>query len=1080
MKLFNTFATMALCFTAASASASDAPLWLRNSAISPDGKTVAFTYKGDIYTVPVGGGTARQLTTNPAYDTTPVWSPDGSKIAFASRREGSMDIFVMDSKGGPAKRLTTHSADETPFAFADNDHILFAASIMPSAEGRNFRGTQVYSVSTNGGRPSLVMSIPTVALDVDKSGRIVYQDRKGVENTWRKHERSAGTGDIWIADLRNGKSDFLQLTDFAGHDINPRWGADGRIYYVSETDGTLNVWSMTDRGADKKQLTNFKTHPVRSLSIADNGTMVFSYDGQLYSLLPGGEPSLINITILTDEAEPARALTSRTSGITDASLSPDANEIALVVRGNVYVTSDKYKTTKRITDTPEQERMVSFSPDGKKIYYDSERDGVWSIYEASIKNPKEKNFTYATDISERRLTDGKKTSFTPKVSPDGKKVAFIEDRTAIKVIDLATGKINTALDGKYNYSYTDGDVDFEWSPDSQWILSTYMGYGGWNNQDIAISRADGSETIDLTESGYSDNIPKWALGGKAVVWLSDRKGYRSHGSWGAENDIYIMFLDPEAYANFRMTKEEKELAKADKEDNDKKEEGKADKKDKKQKKEVTKKDEKKSEPLKFELADRRKRIVRLTDNSSKLSDFYLNPEGTVLYYLSSFEGDADLWKHDLEKDETAIVSKGVGGAGILADKSGKNLYFVNGSKIRKFATDSEKFTPIEFEAVDNYSAAEERKYILDHTHRLLADKFHDKNMHGTDWDMYYKEYEKFLPYINNNDDFAIMLSELLGELNASHTGSGYRAATSGLRTTADLGVFYDTGYDGDGLKIAEVIKSGPVYNTNANIKAGDIITRIDGEEIKAGADYYPLLNGKIGKTIVVDVKKADGKTTTVKIKPDSQGALAEQLYQRWLDRNRQIVDSVSGGRIGYVHVRAMNGDSYNTVYDQLLGKYRNCDAVIIDTRYNGGGWLHNDIAVLFSGKKYIDFVPRGQYIGMEPFSQWTKPSLMLVNESNYSDAHGTPYAYKTLGLGPVVGTPIPGTMTSVWWETQVDPSLYVGVPQVTNLDMNGKQLENQQLDPDVLIYNTPADVISGYDRQLVEATRMLLDKTNNK
>ncbi len=1067
---------MALCLTAAGASASDSPLWLRNSAISPDGKTVAFTYKGDIYSVPTSGGVARQLTTNPAYDTTPVWSPDGKKIAFSSRREGSMDIFVMDAQGGPAKRLTTHSADEVPYAFADNDHVLFAASIIPSVQGRHFKGTQVYSVSIEGGRPSLVMSIPTVALDVDKNGRIVYQDRKGVENIWRKHERSSGTGDIWITDIKNGNTQFRQLTDFNGHDINPQWGSDGRIYYVSEADGTLNVWSMDESGADRRQLTHFKTHPVRSLSVSDNGILTFSFDGQLYTMTPGSEPQKLNISILTDEFEPARALTKRTSGITDGSLSPDGDEIAFVLRGNVYVTSEKYKTTKRITDTPEQERAVTFSPDGKKLYYDSERDGVWGIYEATIKNPSEKKFTYSTDITERRLTDGKKTSFMPKVSPDGKKLAFIEDRTTIRVMDLATGKINTALDGKYNYSYTDGDVDFEWSPDSEWILSTYFGKGGWNNQDIAISRADGSETIDLTESGYSDNMAKWALGGKAVIWMSDRKGYRSHGSWGSENDIYIMFLDPEAYAKFRMTKEEKELAKAEKEENDKKDDNKADKKNKK-KKDKVKQEEKKSEALKFELADRRKRIVRLTDNSSMLSDFYLNPEGTVLYYLTSFEGDADLWKHNLEEDETTLVSKGVGGAGIISDKEGKNLYFVNRSKIRKFAVDSEKFTPIEFDATDNYSAAEERKYILDHTHRLLADKFHDKNMHGVDWDMYCKEYAKFLPYINNNDDFAIMLSELLGELNASHTGSGYRAYPDALRATADLGIFIDENYNGDGLKIAEVIKSGPAYQTNGALKAGDIITRIDGNEIKAGADYYPALNGKAGKPIMLDVRKADGKTAAVKIKPGTHNALAEQLYQRWLDRNREIVDSVSGGRIGYVHVRAMDGDSYNTVYDELLGKYRNCDAVVIDTRYNGGGWLHNDIAILFNGKKYVEFAPRGQYIGMEPFSQWSKPSLMLVNETNYSDAHGTPYTYQTLGLGPVVGAPIPGTMTAVWWETQVDPSLYVGVPQVTNLDMNGKPLENQQLTPDVIIYNTPADMISGYDRQLVEATRMLMGKT---
>ena len=212
------------------------------------------------------------------------------------------------------------------------------------------------------------------------------------------------------------------------------------------------------------------------------------------------------------------------------------------------------------------------------------------------------------------------------------------------------------------------------------------------------------------------------------------------------------------------------------------------------------------------------------------------------------------------------------------------------------------------------------------------------------------------------------------------------------------------------------------------------------------------------------------------VKPISYGDNSELLYQRWVERNAAVVDSVSGGRIGYVHVQGMDSPSFREVYDRLLGKYRNCDAVIVDTRYNGGGWLHNDLAQLLGGKEYVRFSPRGQYIGSEPFSQWTKPSVMLVNESNYSDAHGSPYTYQTLKIGDVVGAPIPGTMTAVWWETQIDPTIVFGIPQVTSLDMNGNVLENKQLNPDVLIYNTPDNVLRGVDDQLIGAAKHLLKK----
>lgn len=225
---------------------------------------------------------------------------------------------------------------------------------------------------------------------------------------------------------------------------------------------------------------------------------------------------------------------------------------------------------------------------------------------------------------------------------------------------------------------------------------------------------------------------------------------------------------------------------------------------------------------------------------------------------------------------------------------------------------------------------------------------------------------------------------------------------------------------------------------------------------------------------MLEIKRVSGKCDTVSVRPLSGGELNELLYQRWVERNEAYVDSISGGRIAYVHVRGMDSPSFRAVYDRLLGKYRNAEAVVVDTRWNGGGWLHNDIAILLSGKKYVDYSPRGQYVGSDPFSQWTKPSVMLTNEANYSDAHGTPYTYKTLKIGKLVGAPVPGTMTAVWWEQQIDPTIVFGIPQVTSLDVNGKPLENQQLNPDIEVYNNPGEELNGIDRQLEAAVKALL------
>jgi len=241
-----------------------------------------------------------------------------------------------------------------------------------------------------------------------------------------------------------------------------------------------------------------------------------------------------------------------------------------------------------------------------------------------------------------------------------------------------------------------------------------------------------------------------------------------------------------------------------------------------------------------------------------------------------------------------------------------------------------------------------------------------------------------------------------------------------------------------------------------------------------------MLEGKSGEKVRLGIRKAKATTAEAVVKPISSGMQSEMAYQRWVERNEQIADSLSGGKIGYVHVRGMDGNSYQVVYDRILGKYRDCDAIVVDTRFNGGGWLHNDLAILLGGKQYVTFKPRGREIGHEPFAQWNKPSVMLVNESNYSDAHGAPFVYQTLGLGEVVGAPIPGTMTAVWWETQIDPTLVFGIPQVTNVAMDGTILENHQLNPDIVIYNAPADVEKGIDSQLEGAVKHLMKKTGNK
>lgn len=1068
---------LAIAVTAALpvAATQETPLWLRNVSLSPDGKTIAFTYKGDIFTVPSGGGRATQITSNPAYDSAPAWSPDGSMIAFSSDRDNSVDVFVVNSEGGTARRLTTHSAGETVRGWLNDSTVIFSASYAPAREAaQGDFASQVYTVSINGGRPEMLSTIPMSAVSAACDGRILYQDRKGYENLYRKHEHSSSTPDVWLLD--NGK--FTCLTTFDGNDQNPVWTGKNTFAYISEEDGTLNVYSRNLDGTEKRRLTSFSKHPVRSLSADAAGNLLaFSWNGEIYTMCPGQEPVKIDVTIVSDDYDNDHVMQTRSSGATAMAVSPDGKEVAFVIRGDVYVTSVEYETTRRITDTPGQERNVSFSADGRTLVYDSERDGKWQLFTSTIKNPDEKSFTYATDFIEEPLYSCETTAQQPIYSPDGNKIAFLENRTIIRVIDPATKEVVTALDGKYNYSYSDGDVEFMWSPDSKRLLTSYIGIGGWNNCDIAMVNADGTELVDLTESGYGDANPRWALDGEAITWETSRYGMRSHGSWGSQSDIMFMALTPEAFDRLHLTEEEAELAKENKEkDDDEDAEEPAKGKGKGKNKNKNKKSEVPAGPV-FDLDLRQTRVERLTPMSALIGDYYLSPEGDKLYYVArDVAGDNNLMEYDLREEETSTLVKGVSGA-IVPDAKGENIYIISGRGMSKINLSSGKKDNITFSAPYDRHPSLEREYIYDHMLSQVRDKFYDKDLHGVDWEAYGENYRRFLPYINNNEDFAILLSEILGELNASHTGGRHYGSVA--HPTASLGAYFDPSYKGDGLVVVETLAGGPLATARAGVKPGDIITSIDGTAITSGMDYFPLLADKTGRKVRLGVRAADGTERTIEIKPISAGAESNLLYNRWVRRNQALVDSISGGRIAYVHVRGMDSPSFRTVYSELLGKYRNREAVIVDTRWNGGGWLHNDLALLLGGKEYVRFVPRGQYVGSEPFSQWTKPSVMLVNEANYSDAHGSPFVYQTLGLGEVVGAPVPGTMTAVWWETQIDPSIVFGIPQVTSIDMQGNVLENHQLNPDVLIYNAPGDVAAGIDTQIIKSVEHLLQKLDS-
>jgi Tol biopolymer transport system component/C-terminal processing protease CtpA/Prc len=1054
--------------------AQNPPQWMRYPSISPDGSKIAYTYKGDLYVVPSVGGDAKQITFHEAHDYKPVWSKDGNKIAFASDRYGNFDIFIMDANGGAASRLTYHSNDELPYDFStDGTKVVFGATRLDIASHRQYpTGSQpeLYTVSTKGGRVDQIWTIPSEYIQSNKDGsKMIYHDKKGGENEWRKHHQSGIARDIWIYDQRSDA--HKMLTSFYGEDRNPVFSPDEtEIFYLSESNGNFNVFALELADPENSSaLTDFKTYPVRFLSIANNGLMSFSYDGELYTLKKGESPKKLSVTLKTQAISNSDNYIAINGGVREMVISPDGKEIAFIARGEVFVTSVDGALTKRITNTAEQERFVEFGPDGKSIIYSSERNGKWQIFESKKVRSEEPFFFASTLLKEEVMISSTEDVYLPKVSPDGRKIAYISGRRTLKVIDLTTKAEVTLLTPEQLFHMRDGDQYFTWSPDSKWLLASYR--PTMVNSEVVLLDASGKKPMqNLTKSGYGDDKAIWANDGKQMLWFSNRDGLRSYATSGQnQNDVYTLFFNQEDWDKFRLSKEDFDLM--NEIEKSTKKETEADK-DKKEAPKTTK-------PLTFDLDEIEERKARLTIHSSDLGDAVLAKDGEKLYYLTAFEKGMNLWSTNLRTKETKQeIALNANSASLMWDKKQKNLYLIANGSISKINPETMKQEPIKIAGEMTYDKDAERAHLFEHIWLRTKGIFYTPDMHGVDWEAAKSNYEKYIPHIGNEYEFAEMISEMIGELNVSHAGARYSRTIAMADATASLGIFIDYSFKANGIKVMEVISGGPLDKAGITIKPGMIIEQIDGQLVSPEIDFAKFLNRKAEKFTLIEVlDPSSGTRAQYTIKPISLGAENQLLYKRWVRKNQAEVDSLSGGKLGYVHIPGMSDGPYRNVYEEMMGKYHEREAVIVDTRFNGGGDLVADLAMFFTGEKFLTYATEDKVVGYEPTSRWTKPTLAMFNEANYSDGHCFACGYTDLKIGKTVGMPTPGTCSFAGWESLSNGVRWGAVP-ISAKNKAGEWLENNETRPQFEIKNMPGKIDRGIDQQLTKAVEELLKEVN--
>ena len=1042
--------------------------WMRYPAISPDGTTIAFSYMGDLWRVPVGGGTAVQLTRHPAYDYRPVWSPDGSRIAFASDRFGNDQVFLMDAGGGAARRLTFHSTEEIPFAFTpDGGHVVFGAARLDAADNRQFPSgslPELYQVPLDGGRVSQLTTLPAEEVVFGRDGRIVvYQDRKGGEDEWRKYHRSSITRDLWVWD--RVQDTHRRLTTSTAEDRDPVLSPDGTaVLYLSEESGTYNVHRIPVAGGTSEQLTTLRGAPVRFLSSSDDGTLAFGHDGLIYTMGPGdADPSRVPVRVAADHVVNDERIVEVSDDIEGVSVSPTGKEIAFLFRGEVLTTSVETGTTKRITATPATEEDVQFTPDSAAVVYASQRDGRWGIWEAAPVREEERYFFASTLLEERPVVVNERQNMQPILSPGGSRMAFVEDYHTLRVLDRASGDVVTLLTDEHIFN----GGQFEWSPDGNWMLFTWD-VPGRATPDIGVVRTDGSGEIhNLTRSGFVDTNPQWIMGGRGMIWRSNRDGLRSLRATGStEADVYAMFFTQDAWDEFRLTEEELALAREARGETDGDEDEDAGGQD--------------DEPVVPEFESALERRARLTIHSSALGDFLASKDGASLYYLARFERGLNLWSTNLRTRETRqVLGLNASSAQLAWDSEGERIILTadgDASVVDPDGWDREAI-PVDGELVVSRRA--ERAAMFDQMWRHVRDRFYTRSFHGTDWDAVRGMYERFLPHVATNRDFADLLGEALGELNVSHSGGRYRPADEDDDDdeTASLGIFFDQSPEAaerDGVRITEVMRGGPLDRAGLDVAPGTVIEAVDGEVLTPDVDLARVLNRKAGKNVLLALRNPDGSTRQEVVEPVSPSDDNQLRYDRWVERNRREVEERSGGQLGYVHVRGMNDAAYRSTFEEVLGRHFEKEGVVVDTRFNPGGDLVADLQMFFSGEHFFEYTTDQRSSGFEPSFRWTKPSAVLAGEGNYSDGHCFAWAYKTFDMGPLIGMPVPGTCTFGGGQSLLD-GLGFGVPGRGVKDArSGRFLENWQTEPDIMVPNEPGLVDQGRDQQLERAIAELL------
>ena len=1038
--------------------------------LSPDGALIAFASGGDIWEVAANGGVARPLVTDAATEARPLYSPDGTKLAFTSTRGGNANIYVLDLASGAVTRLTYAEAGEELDAWSpDGKYLYFASGVADVG-----RQADIFRIAVDGGTPMQVSRETYLAefqAAPSPDGSTLAINTRGISagQWWRNGTSHIDQTELWLKPVAEGGAYRRLLADGEKH-AWPMWSRDGAsLVYMSAKGGPENLWRVgVGAGAAPEQLTHFTSGRVLYPSMAANGSaVVFERDFGVWRYDPAtAQAAAVPIT-LRGAASTTPRRHEQLQSFSRLALSSDGQKIAVIGHGEVFATSAKDGgTAQRVTNTPGAEREVVWSPDSRRALVISERGLAHCLVEYDVASGRE------TVLTRQGIASA------PTYAPDGKSAAYVLDDRELHVVTLAGGADRTLFTGAIATDERDGPRP-TWSPDGQYIAFPLLDSRSFVNVHVVPAAGGAARPVSFLANGQMGGIA-WSPDGTYILFDTAQRSEDSrivridllpHVPKFKEDKFSDLFKPgkqpgtPDTPSDTPTPPTPKPLPVAAKK-------GAAP---------PTPAPKVKPVSIVWEGLRARATILPLGLNADTP---VISPDGKTLVFRAREKGRANLYSYNLDElaDEPPVAQqltqsdRPKGDFALAGD--GKTLFYLDGGRVISTPLDSPKPKPIPVGAEMDVDFATEKQIVFDEAWSILDRKFFDAKFNGQDWKALRARFQPYIAGARTPDEERRIINLMIGELNASHSGISLSPGAPGSarpNRVGDLGLRFDrAAYDaGRGLIVRDVVRLGPA--AIEKIAPGDRIVSVGGVAIGAHGNIDALLENSVGRRVALGVVGATGQRSVV-VRPISVGAAAGLAYRQWVDDRRALVDRLSGGKLGYVHIADMSSESLDQLYLDLDAENQRRQGVVVDIRNNNGGFINGYAIDVFARANYLTMTPRDLFPlpGRQALGQRAlgKPTVLVTNESSLSDAEDFTEGYRALGLGKVVGQPTAGWIIFTGGEPLIDGSS-VRTPGTRIQDGRGQDMEMHPRPVDVTV-TRPLGEGPGTDAQLSAAVDVLL------